>query len=431
MFEIVYKEVQWSVWGSYQTICGPFSRMLNGILEDDNINRHPPSIKHFTNNWPCHWSRLFLLTMNFQIILEMYKQEAKKGKHILRLSTISTIMYSEILYCISELFSILTRVYQQITGNVKFLKYIYFTPTRPSDWNPYDQGVTSQTFRRRSLSKTGSLCDLSPWIHTWLDLAKNNNIIINNKNNSACKGPWVLYPYQVSSKSIKIFRKNGSMCVPLHLVYMHQSTSDPVWISSKILSLNNINAKPLFRIYFEMSKIAKSIIRYCQKCIIIWLRNENKINNTSFHILPDHCYAFCLLLNPFWSEGNSQRRVATATYFCLVPDPPLGGSGRKTTSIVRENEHFFATKFYQNPSSGSCWSASRAPGLTSGLQGSVNVHRGALLLVPQWQCISSFVFYIGNVKCWRTDDWRCVITIVYFGLWLRCTKTNQAKKIKF
>ena len=40
--------------------------------------------------------------------------------------------------------------------------------------------------------------------------------------------------------------------------------------------------------------------------------------------------------------------------------------------------------------------SSRAPGLTSGLQGSVNVHRGALLLVPQWQCISSFVFYYGR-----------------------------------
>ena len=38
--------------------------------------------------------------------------------------------------------------------------------------------------------------------------------------------------------------------------------------------------------------------------------------------------------------------------------------------------------------------SSRAPGLTSGMQGSVNVHRGALLLVPQWQCISSVVFYI-------------------------------------
>ena len=41
--------------------------------------------------------------------------------------------------------------------------------------------------------------------------------------------------------------------------------------------------------------------------------------------------------------------------------------------------------------------SSWAPGLTSGLQGSVNVHRGALLLVQQRQCISSFVFYIKDV----------------------------------
>ena len=38
--------------------------------------------------------------------------------------------------------------------------------------------------------------------------------------------------------------------------------------------------------------------------------------------------------------------------------------------------------------------SSRALGLPSGLQGTVNVHHGALLLVPQWQCISSFVFLI-------------------------------------
>ena len=37
--------------------------------------------------------------------------------------------------------------------------------------------------------------------------------------------------------------------------------------------------------------------------------------------------------------------------------------------------------------------SSRAPGLTSGLQGSVNVHRGALLLVPQWQCIRVFLYF--------------------------------------
>ena len=43
--------------------------------------------------------------------------------------------------------------------------------------------------------------------------------------------------------------------------------------------------------------------------------------------------------------------------------------------------------------------SSRAPGLTSGLQGFVIVHRGSLLLVPQWQCISSFVFYIFCHTC--------------------------------
>ena len=42
------------------------------------------------------------------------------------------------------------------------------------------------------------------------------------------------------------------------------------------------------------------------------------------------------------------------------------------------------------------------PGLTSGLQGSVNVHRGALLLVPQWQCISSLVFYIQTMAYYRS-----------------------------
>ena len=33
-------------------------------------------------------------------------------------------------------------------------------------------------------------------------------------------------------------------------------------------------------------------------------------------------------------------------------DPPLGGSGRKTTTLVRDHEYFIPTKFHQNPSSG-------------------------------------------------------------------------------
>ena len=51
--------------------------------------------------------------------------------------------------------------------------------------------------------------------------------------------------------------------------------------------------------------------------------------------------------------------------------------------------------------------SSRAPGLTSGLQGSVNVHRGALLLVPRWRSISSFVFYI-RVQCLRKNLYKTV-----------------------
>ena len=39
--------------------------------------------------------------------------------------------------------------------------------------------------------------------------------------------------------------------------------------------------------------------------------------------------------------------------------------------------------------------SSRAPGLTSALQGSVNVHHGALLSMPQWQCISFFCILLG------------------------------------
>ena len=37
--------------------------------------------------------------------------------------------------------------------------------------------------------------------------------------------------------------------------------------------------------------------------------------------------------------------------------------------------------------------SSRAAGLTSGLKGSVNVRRGALLLVPQWYCASVLLYF--------------------------------------
>ena len=55
-FEIVSKEVLWSVRGSYQTLWGPLSRMLHDILDDDHRQLHPPLIRHYTNLWPYYWS---------------------------------------------------------------------------------------------------------------------------------------------------------------------------------------------------------------------------------------------------------------------------------------------------------------------------------------------------------------------------------------
>ena len=40
-------------------------------------------------------------------------------------------------------------------------------------------------------------------------------------------------------------------------------------------------------------------------------------------------------------------------YFCPALDPPLGGSGLKTTTLVRIYEYFILTKIHQNPSIGS------------------------------------------------------------------------------
>ena len=63
-FEIVSKEVLWSVWGSYQTIWGPLLRMVHDILDDGHIQWHPPLIRHYTNFWPLLiWTFLPNLTL--------------------------------------------------------------------------------------------------------------------------------------------------------------------------------------------------------------------------------------------------------------------------------------------------------------------------------------------------------------------------------
>ena len=35
----------------------PLSQTLHDILKDDHIQWQPPLIRHYTNFWPCYWSR--------------------------------------------------------------------------------------------------------------------------------------------------------------------------------------------------------------------------------------------------------------------------------------------------------------------------------------------------------------------------------------
>ena len=71
----------------------------------------------------------------------------------------------------------------------------------------------------------------------------------------------------------------------------------------------------------------------------IWLRNGTKYNNTSFHMLLDHCYAFCCRCSlPVWR--SSLKKGTPVTYFSSA----LGGSIRKTKTLIRDHEYFITIK---------------------------------------------------------------------------------------
>ena len=86
------------------------------------------------------------------------------------------------------------------------------------------------------------------------------------------------------------------------------------------------------------------------------------------------------------------------TYFCPALDPPLDGSGRKTTTLVRDLEYFIHTKFHQNPSSGSGEEVKNVNSLTDDRRRTTDDGRQT------------------------TDDGQRVITIGHWSLWLLCPK---------
>ena len=109
-----------------------------------------------------------------------------------------------------------------------------------------------------------------------------------------------------------------------------------------------------------------------------------------------HLVCRCSL--PVWRR-SFLKKGTPVTYFGPTLDPPLGGSGRKTTTHVRDHEYFIPTKFHQNPSSG-------------------------------------FGEEVENVKSLRTtttdgrtDDGRCAMTIAHSSLRLRWAKKRRGRKI--
>ena len=92
------------------------------------------------------------------------------------------------------------------------------------------------------------------------------------------------------------------------------------------------------------------------------------------------------------------------TYFCPALDPPLGGSVRKTTTLVRDHEYFIPTKFHQNPSSGSGEEVEN-----------VKVYRRTTGRT--------------TTDDGRTDDGRCAMTIAHLSLWKRTTMASIVRRI--
>ena len=71
-------------------------------------------------------------------------------------------------------------------------------------------------------------------------------------------------------------------------------------------------------------------------------------------ILHPTCFYIRFIAVAFQSKTEVRcRRGPPVTYFGPALDPPLDGSGRKTTTLVRDHGHFIPTKFRKHPLSGS------------------------------------------------------------------------------
>ena len=115
-------------------------------------------------------------------------------------------------------------------------------------------------------------------------------------------------------------------------------------------------------------------------------------------------HSVCRCSLPVWRR-SFLKKGTPMTYFCPALDPPLGGSGRKTTTLVRDHEYFIPTKFHQNPSSGSREEVENVK-------------------VYGRQTTDGRRTDDGRTDG-RTDDGRCAMTIAHSSLRLRWAKKDK------
>ena len=103
-------------------------------------------------------------------------------------------------------------------------------------------------------------------------------------------------------------------------------------------------------------------------------------------------HSVCPCSLPVWRRSLLKKGTPWPIFGPAL-DLPLGGSGRKTTTLVRDHEYFIPTKIHQN--------------LSSGSEEEVEIVK---------------VYRRTTTDDGRTDDGRCAMTIAHLSLWLRWAK---------
>ena len=127
-----------------------------------------------------------------------------------------------------------------------------------------------------------------------------------------------------------------------------------------VLFYSNLSFLSPFFNFFSRSQIGKTLGLNWEKKILFCIGNGAEFRPQIRQIKsPDIPHASRSLLwirfvaVAFQSEEKvCWRRGPRVTYFGPALDPPLGGSGWKTITLVRDHEHFIPTKFRKHPSSG-------------------------------------------------------------------------------